>query len=132
MQKTWVLKCRLNRSGEWLNLESRALVPWDLVKLDFGGVVLADGAVLDGKLIQADTSQVNEEARNVLPRWRRDESFESAPPSSLAAKPARFEGRGLHRLLSQSSILCAVGHGLVDPEAGALRVLKTEVEKSFM
>ena len=67
MQKTWVLKCRLNRSGEWLNLESRALVPWDLVKLDSGGVVLADGAVLDGKLIQADTSQVNEEARNVMP-----------------------------------------------------------------
>ena len=67
MQKTWVLKCRLNRSGEWLNLESRALVPWDLVKLDFGGVVLADGAVLDVILIQADTSQVNEEARNVLP-----------------------------------------------------------------
>ena len=30
-------------------------------------MVLADGAVLDGKLIQADTSQVNEEARNVLP-----------------------------------------------------------------
>ena len=42
-------------------------MPWDLVKLDFGGVVLADGAVLDEKLIQADTSQVNEEARNVLP-----------------------------------------------------------------
>ena len=67
MQKTWVVKSRLYRSGEWLNLESRALVPWDLVNLDFGGVVLADGAVLDGKLIQADTSQVNEEARNVMP-----------------------------------------------------------------
>ena len=70
MQKPWVLKCRLNRSGEWFNLESRAPVPWDLVKLHSGGVVLADGAVLNGTLIQADTSQVNEDARNVLPAGR--------------------------------------------------------------
>ena len=54
------------------------------MKLDYGGVVLADGVVLEGKLIQA---------RSVLPAGGEDESFERAPPSSLAAKPAGFEGR---------------------------------------
>ena len=48
----------LGTEVQWLvELESRALVPWDLVKLDFGGVVLADGAVLDGILIQAVPSE---------------------------------------------------------------------------
>ena len=68
MQGTGVLKCRSNRSGEWLNLELRALVLWDLVKLDFGGVVLADGAVLDGKLVLMVTFQMTAETFPVTVR----------------------------------------------------------------
>ena len=49
LKKYLVLKCLKNCNGEWLNLESRNLVPGDLVKLECGGVVRADGEVLDGK-----------------------------------------------------------------------------------
>ena len=44
----------VNRGGEWFNMESRNLVPGDLVKLTLGGLILADYA---GRL---DTSQMSD------------------------------------------------------------------------
>ena len=43
-------------------MESRNLVPGDLAKLTLGGLIRADGEVLDGKLIQVDTSQMTGES----------------------------------------------------------------------
>ena len=59
LMKHLVLKCLENCNGERLNLESRNLVPGDLVKLECGGVVRTDGEVLDEKCIRVNTSQVN-------------------------------------------------------------------------
>ena len=50
LRKNLVQKCLENRMGEWLNLESRNLVPRDLVKLECGGLVHADREVLVGKI----------------------------------------------------------------------------------
>ena len=59
LKKNLVPKCSENRNGEWLLLESRNLVPEDLVKLECGGLVRAHGEELDGTLIRVNTSQVN-------------------------------------------------------------------------
>ena len=47
-ERTWI-KCvaqrdvtHVNRSGEWFHMESRNLVPGDLVKLTLGGLIPAD------------------------------------------------------------------------------------------
>ena len=45
LKKNVVPKCPENRNREWWNLESRNLVPGDLVKLECGGLVCADESV---------------------------------------------------------------------------------------
>ena len=50
LRKNLVQKCPENRNGERLNMESRNLVPGDLVKLECGGLARADREVLDGKI----------------------------------------------------------------------------------
>ena len=59
LKKNSVPKGPENRNGEWLNLESRNLVPGDLVKLESGGLVCADEEALDGKWIRVNTSHLN-------------------------------------------------------------------------
>ena len=88
VKKNLVLECPENRNGEWLNLESRNLVPGDLVKLECGGLVCADEEVLDGKLVRVNTSQRNGAVR--INFTAGGETNQVRPlPSSLAAKPAR-------------------------------------------
>ena len=47
-ERTWINRVaqrdvtNVNRSGEWFNMESRNLVPGDLVKLTLGGLISAD------------------------------------------------------------------------------------------
>ena len=86
------------------------------MKLECGGVVRADGEVLDGRLIRVNTSQMNGEVGIIFTAGGETIQVRRAPPSSLAAKPARFEGC-VHSSFSQSSVLSSVGHGLVDPKA---------------
>ena len=65
----------------------------DLVKLECGGVVRADGEVLDGKLIRVNTPQMIGEVRINFPAGRETNQVREHLLPSLAAKPARFEGR---------------------------------------
>ena len=111
LKKNLVLKCLEICNGEWLNLESRNLVPGDLVKLECGGVVRADGEVLDGKLIRVNTSQVNGEVRIIFPAGGETNQVRRAPPSRLVAKPDRFEGEVFTAHSHTSSVLSSVGHG---------------------
>ena len=67
LEKTLVAKCPENCNGEWMNLESRTLVPGNLVKLECGGLVRADEEVLDEKPIHVNTSQVNGEVKINFP-----------------------------------------------------------------
>ena len=58
------------------------------------------GEVLDGKFIQVNTSRVNGEVRINCPDVGETNQVR-APPSSLAAKPARFEGRCSQSILTR-------------------------------
>ena len=48
MEPIWINRvaqrgvANVKRSGEWLNMESKNLVPGDLMKLTLGGLILAD------------------------------------------------------------------------------------------
>ena len=130
LKKNLVLKCHENCNGEWLNLESRNLVPGDLMKLECGGVVCADGEVLEGKWIRVNTSQVNREVRIIFRAGGETNQVRRAPPSSLAAKPARFE-EGVHSSFSQSSVLSSVGHGSVDPKARGVENFENRSGEEF-
>ena len=61
------------------------------MKLQCGGVVCADGEVLDGKWIRVNTSQVNGEVRFIFHAGGETNQVRRALPSSQAAKPARFK-----------------------------------------
>ena len=74
---------------------------------------------------------MNGAVRINFPAGGEDESSERAPPSSLAAKPARFEGCSQSTLIRPPFCLqLDMGQSILKP--GVLRTLKTEVEKSFM
>ena len=68
LRKNSAPKCIVKRNGEWSNMELRNLVPGDLVKLTLVGLILAVCEVLDGKLIQVDTSKRTGESLPVTMR----------------------------------------------------------------
>ena len=69
LKKNLVLKCLENCHSEWLNLESRNLVPGDLVKLECGGVVRADGERVGRKIDPSEYVPNEWRSRNYFHRW---------------------------------------------------------------
>ncbi|WP_231598034.1 HAD-IC family P-type ATPase [Synechococcus sp. CBW1002] len=50
------MKAQVKRDGQWTTLESRELVPGDVIHLRLGDIVPADARLLDGDLPQVDQS----------------------------------------------------------------------------
>ena len=82
IEEEFSIECIVKRSGEWSNMELRNLVPGDLVKLTLVGLILADCEVLDGKLIQVDTSKMIGESLPVTMR-KGDKCGRSLPTKRL-------------------------------------------------
>ena len=82
LRKNLAPKCIVKRSGEWSNMELRNLVKENLVKLTLGGLICVDCEVLDGKLIQVDTSKMIGESLPVTMR-KGDKCGRSLPTKLL-------------------------------------------------
>ena len=126
LKKNLIPKCPENRNSEWLNMESRNPVPGDLVKLGCGGLVCLDEEVL----IRVNTSQVNRAVRmNFSTGGGESNQVREHLLPSLAAKPARLEGRCSQSTLTRPpfSLQLDMGSSILKP--GVLRTLKTEVEE---
>jgi H+-transporting ATPase len=62
LKKTLALKAKVKRDGQWTNIESRELVPGDVVRLRIGDIVPADAKLLDGEPVQVDQSALTGES----------------------------------------------------------------------
>jgi H+-transporting ATPase len=56
------LKARVKRSGKWISIEARELVPGDLVRLRIGDIIPADAMLLEGDPVQVDQSALTGES----------------------------------------------------------------------
>ena len=92
LRKNWIQKCPDNRNYEWVNLESRNLVPGDLVKLECGGLVRADREVWEGKIDPSEYVSSDWRSQNYFPACDETNQVGECLLPSLAAKPASFEG----------------------------------------
>ncbi len=55
-------KALVLRSGKWLELEARLLVPGDIIKLRLGDIIPADARLIEGKYLQIDQSALTGES----------------------------------------------------------------------
>ncbi|HVW66620.1 MAG TPA: plasma-membrane proton-efflux P-type ATPase [Candidatus Peribacteraceae bacterium] len=62
LKKTLALKCRVKRDGSWTTLESRELVPGDVIRLRLGDIVPADAKLLAGDGLELDQSMLTGES----------------------------------------------------------------------
>ena len=62
LKKNLALKAKVRRDGQWTSVESRELVPGDVVRLRIGDIVPADSRLLDGDPVQVDQSALTGES----------------------------------------------------------------------
>lgn len=62
------IKAQVKRDGQWTSVESRELVPGDVIHVRLGDIVPADARLLDGEPLQVDQSALTGES---LPATRR-------------------------------------------------------------
>ena len=56
------LKAQVKRDGQWTTVESRELVPGDVIHLRLGDVVPADARLLEGDPLEVDQSALTGES----------------------------------------------------------------------
>jgi len=56
------VKARVKRNGHWCSIESRELVPGDIIRIRLGDIVPADARLLDGDEIELDQSALTGES----------------------------------------------------------------------
>ncbi len=83
LRKTLALKARVLRDGAWQELDARALVPGDIVRLHLGMIVPADVKLIEGDFLSVDQSALTGES---LPVEKR--SGDVAYSSSIAKQGA--------------------------------------------
>ncbi|MCR4394249.1 MAG: HAD-IC family P-type ATPase, partial [Dehalococcoidales bacterium] len=62
LKKNLALKAKVKRDGQWTNLESREIVPGDVIRLRIGDIVPADAKLLEGEPVQVDQSSLTGES----------------------------------------------------------------------
>lgn len=62
LKKNLALKAKVKRDGQWTNLESREIVPGDIIRLRIGDIVPADARLLEGEPVQVDQSSLTGES----------------------------------------------------------------------
>lgn len=62
LMKKLALKSRVLRDGKWKTLDSRELVPGDVIRLRLGDVVPADGKLIEGNFLSIDQSSLTGES----------------------------------------------------------------------
>jgi H+-transporting ATPase len=62
LKKNLALKAKVKRDGAWTSIESRELVPGDVVRLHIGDIVPADARLLEGEAVQVDQSALTGES----------------------------------------------------------------------
>jgi H+-transporting ATPase len=62
LKKNLALKAKVKRDGAWTSIESRELVPGDVVRLHIGDIVPADARLLEGEPVQVDQSALTGES----------------------------------------------------------------------
>lgn len=62
LKKQLAPMCRVKRDGKWTQIESRLLVPGDLLKVKLGDIVPADAIILDGEPLQVDQAALTGES----------------------------------------------------------------------
>ncbi len=62
LKKNLALKAKVKRDGKWTSIESRELVPGDVVRLRIGDIVPADARLLEGEPVQVDQSALTGES----------------------------------------------------------------------
>jgi H+-transporting ATPase len=62
LKKNLALKAKVKRDGKWTSIESRELVPGDVVRLRIGDIVPADARLLEGESVQVDQSALTGES----------------------------------------------------------------------
>jgi len=56
------IKAKVKRDGKWVNLEARALVPGDIIRVRLGDIVPADARLLSGDPVEVDQSALTGES----------------------------------------------------------------------
>ena len=62
LKKNLALKAKVKRDGKWTSIESRELVPGDIIRLRIGDIVPADARLLEGESVQVDQSALTGES----------------------------------------------------------------------
>jgi H+-transporting ATPase len=62
LKKNLAHKANVKRDGKWMSIESRELVPGDVVRLRIGDIVPADARLFEGEPIQVDQSALTGES----------------------------------------------------------------------
>jgi H+-transporting ATPase len=62
LKKRLALKAKVLRDGKWLQIESRDLVPGDVVRVRLGDIVPADGKLIEGEYLLCDESALTGES----------------------------------------------------------------------
>ncbi|CUA95677.1 plasma-membrane proton-efflux P-type ATPase [Thiomonas bhubaneswarensis] len=62
LKKQLALKCRVKRDGQWLQIDTAALVPGDVVRVRLGDILPADLKLLEGDYLSVDQSALTGES----------------------------------------------------------------------
>ncbi len=113
-------RARVRRNGAWTNIESRALVPGDLIRMRLGDIVPADARLLDQDPVEVDQSALTGES---LPVTRKmGEALFSGSVIRQGETDALVYATGTHTYFGQTARLVAEAHTVSHFQRAILKI----------
>jgi H+-transporting ATPase len=114
------IKARVRRDGKWTTLESRELVPGDVVRLRLGDIVPADARLLEGDPMEVDQSALTGESLPVT-RNPGDAVF-SGSIIRQGEMEAMVYGTGTHTFFGKTAQLVQEAHTVSHFQKAVLKI----------
>nr|WP_259736267.1 plasma-membrane proton-efflux P-type ATPase [Synechococcus sp. CS-1329] len=114
------MKAQVKRDGQWTTVESRELVPGDVIHVRLGDIVPADARLLDGDPLQVDQSALTGES---LPATRRcGEALFSGSIIRRGEIDAMVYATGANTFFGKTAELVQVAHSVSHFQQAVLKI----------
>ena len=113
-------RARVRRDGAWTNIESRALVPGDVIRVRLGDIVPADARLLDQDPVEVDQSALTGESLPVT--RKRGEALFSGSIIRQGETDALVYATGTHTYFGQTARLVAGVHTVSHFQRAILKI----------
>ncbi len=120
LKKKLALKARALRDGAWQEIEARALVPGDIVRLRLGDVIPADVRLLEGEYLSVDQSALTGESLSVE-KHSGDEAY-SGSVAKQGEMVALVTATGMNTYFGRTARLVGEAHAVSHFQKAVLHI----------